>query len=45
MTGTSFVDMCRAELSLCGIKAGSTVAVLSQGNERPNYITPDGYRR
>ena len=37
MTGTSFVDMCREELSLCGIAAGSTVAVLSQGDERPNY--------
>src|SRR4051794_15722228 len=39
MTGTSFVDMCREELSLCGIKAGSTVAVLSQGNQRPNYVS------
>src|SRR3954452_1832908 len=38
MMGTSFVDMCRAELELCGIEAGSTVAVLSQGNERPNYV-------
>jgi 2,5-dihydroxypyridine 5,6-dioxygenase len=38
MTGTSFVDMCRAELSLCGIKPGSTVAVLSQGSQRPNYV-------
>ena len=38
MTAPTFVDMCRSELSLCGIEAGSTVAVLSQGNERPNYV-------
>lgn len=38
VNGASFVDMCRAELSLCGIAEGSTVAVLSQGNERPNYV-------
>ena len=39
MTAPTFVDMCRSELSLCGIEAGSTVAVLSQGNERPNYVS------
>ncbi|MEA2280309.1 MAG: hypothetical protein QOK21_916, partial [Solirubrobacteraceae bacterium] len=30
----TFVEMCRAELGLCGIAEGSTVAVLSQGNDR-----------
>jgi 2,5-dihydroxypyridine 5,6-dioxygenase len=34
----TFVEMCRAELGLCGISEGSTVAVLSQGNDRPNYV-------
>ena len=33
----SFLDMCKAELELCGIGDGSTVAVLSQGNERMTY--------
>jgi 2,5-dihydroxypyridine 5,6-dioxygenase len=35
---TSFVDMCRTELEMCGIQEGSTVAVLSQGEERIGYV-------
>jgi 2,5-dihydroxypyridine 5,6-dioxygenase len=35
---TSFVELCRSELELCGIKEGSTVAVLSQGHERTDYV-------
>jgi 2,5-dihydroxypyridine 5,6-dioxygenase len=38
MAATTFVEMCRAELELCGISEGSTVAVLSQGDDRPNYV-------
>jgi 2,5-dihydroxypyridine 5,6-dioxygenase len=34
----SFVDMCRDELQLCGITEGSTVAVLSQGHQRSDYV-------
>jgi 2,5-dihydroxypyridine 5,6-dioxygenase len=33
--------MCRAELQLCGIAEGSTVAVLSQGDQRKEYV--DGF--
>jgi 2,5-dihydroxypyridine 5,6-dioxygenase len=38
VTAMTFVELCRAELTLCGVAEGSTVAVLSQGNERPNYV-------
>jgi 2,5-dihydroxypyridine 5,6-dioxygenase len=34
----TFVDLCRAELELCGLREGETVGVLSQGNERANYV-------
>jgi 2,5-dihydroxypyridine 5,6-dioxygenase len=34
----TFVDLCRAELELCGVGEGNTVAVLSQGNQRATYV-------
>lgn len=34
----SFVELCKAELELCGIGEGSTVAVLSQGDDRTAYV-------
>lgn len=34
----TFTEMCREELELCGIGDGSTVAVLSQGNQRADYV-------
>jgi 2,5-dihydroxypyridine 5,6-dioxygenase len=34
----SFVDLCKAELKLCGIEEGNSIAVLSQGNSRRNYV-------
>ena len=34
----TFTEMCREELELCGIGEGSTVAVLSQGNQRADYV-------
>jgi 2,5-dihydroxypyridine 5,6-dioxygenase len=34
----TFTDMCRAQLQLCGIEAGSTIAVLSQGHQRSDYV-------
>ncbi|MDX6684059.1 MAG: 2,5-dihydroxypyridine 5,6-dioxygenase, partial [Baekduia sp.] len=34
----TFVEMCREELALCGIVEGSTVAVLSQGHQRSEYV-------
>ena len=33
----SFVDLCTAELELCGLREGETVAVLSQMDERQDY--------
>jgi 2,5-dihydroxypyridine 5,6-dioxygenase len=33
----SFVDLCAAELELCGLREGETVAVLSQMDERHDY--------
>lgn len=33
----SFVDLCAAELGLCGLREGETVAVLSQMDERQDY--------
>jgi 2,5-dihydroxypyridine 5,6-dioxygenase len=38
LSTASFVDLCRAELELCGISEGSTVAVLSQNDQRPGYV-------
>jgi 2,5-dihydroxypyridine 5,6-dioxygenase len=38
MPTPTFTDMCRDQLELCGIGAGSTVAVLSQGNQRREYV-------
>ena len=38
MRMSTFLELCRAELELCDIHEGSTVAVLSQGNERANYV-------
>ena len=38
MSEPTFLEMARAELELCGIGEGSTVAVLSQGNERIQYV-------
>lgn len=34
----SFTEMCREELVLCGIQEGSTIAVLSQGKQRIDYV-------
>lgn len=34
----TFTDMCRDELQLCGIGDGATIAVLSQGNDRADYV-------
>ena len=34
---TSFVDLARAALELCGVKEGETVAVLTQGDGRQDY--------
>ncbi|MCX6386744.1 MAG: 2,5-dihydroxypyridine 5,6-dioxygenase [Solirubrobacterales bacterium] len=34
---SSFVDLCIEELTLCGVKEGETVAVLSQLDERIDY--------
>jgi 2,5-dihydroxypyridine 5,6-dioxygenase len=34
----TFIDMCREQLRLCGIEGGSTVAVLSQGLQRREYV-------
>lgn len=33
----SFAELCRDQLELCGIREGSSVAVLSQGQERTAY--------
>jgi 2,5-dihydroxypyridine 5,6-dioxygenase len=38
VSAVTFVEMCRAELGLCGIAEGSTVAVLSQGDDRTSYV-------
>jgi 2,5-dihydroxypyridine 5,6-dioxygenase len=38
MTTTTFTDLCRGELELCGIKEGDTIAVLSQGNSKAQYV-------
>ncbi len=37
-SGSSFAEMCRAELQLCGVEEGTTVAVLSQGRQRMQYV-------
>jgi 2,5-dihydroxypyridine 5,6-dioxygenase len=34
----TFVEMCREQLELCGIDDGSTIAVLSQGHQRSEYV-------
>jgi len=33
-----FVDLCVAELTLCGIGEGDSIAVLSQGDQRKSYV-------
>jgi 2,5-dihydroxypyridine 5,6-dioxygenase len=38
MPQTTFTDLCRGELELCGIGEGSTIAVLSQGNRKLDYV-------
>jgi 2,5-dihydroxypyridine 5,6-dioxygenase len=38
MPQTTFTDLCRDELELCGIGEGSTIAVLSQGNRKLDYV-------
>jgi 2,5-dihydroxypyridine 5,6-dioxygenase len=37
-SSSSFLDLCRAELELCGVEEGTTVAVLSQGHQRMQYV-------
>jgi 2,5-dihydroxypyridine 5,6-dioxygenase len=34
----TFIEMCREELVLCGIGEGDTIAVLSQGAQRVEYV-------
>jgi 2,5-dihydroxypyridine 5,6-dioxygenase len=38
MSAPSFLELCRAELELCGVEEGTTVAVLSQGHMRLHYV-------
>jgi 2,5-dihydroxypyridine 5,6-dioxygenase len=38
MSQTTFTDLCRGELELCGIGEGSTIAVLSQGSRKVDYV-------
>jgi 2,5-dihydroxypyridine 5,6-dioxygenase len=38
MPQTTFTDLCKGELELCGIGEGSTIAVLSQGNRKADYV-------
>lgn len=38
MPQTTFTDLCQGELELCGIGEGSTIAVLSQGNRKVDYV-------
>jgi 2,5-dihydroxypyridine 5,6-dioxygenase len=38
MPQTTFTDLCRGELELCGIREGSTIAVLSQGSRKADYV-------
>ncbi len=38
MQGSTFTDLCREQLELCGIGEGSTIAVLSQGRRRIDYV-------
>lgn len=38
MSAPTFAELCRAELELCGVEAGTTVAVLSQGHQRLHYV-------
>ena len=38
MSTPTFLDLCRAELELCGVEEGTTVAVLSQGHMRLDYV-------
>jgi 2,5-dihydroxypyridine 5,6-dioxygenase len=38
MATPTFTDLCRDELELCGIGEGSTIAVLSQGKQRADYV-------
>jgi 2,5-dihydroxypyridine 5,6-dioxygenase len=38
MSDASFLDLAKAELTLCGIGEGNTVAVLSQGEQRKVYV-------
>lgn len=33
----AFVDLCAAALEMCAVKEGETVAILSQGDQRPDY--------
>jgi 2,5-dihydroxypyridine 5,6-dioxygenase len=35
---TAFVDLCERELKLCAVHEGETVIVLSQGEERAEYV-------
>jgi 2,5-dihydroxypyridine 5,6-dioxygenase len=35
---TDFVDMCERELELCAVRPGETMIVLSQGDERRDYV-------
>jgi len=35
---TTFAELCRRELELCRVQAGETLVVLSQGDERKEYV-------
>jgi 2,5-dihydroxypyridine 5,6-dioxygenase len=38
MSTPTFLELCTAELELCGVEKGTTVAVLSQGHQRLHYV-------
>src|SRR5262249_35221161 len=38
MAVSTFPELCRQELELCGISEGDTLAVLSQGRQRREYV-------
>jgi 2,5-dihydroxypyridine 5,6-dioxygenase len=35
---STFIDLCESELRLCALARGESLVVLSQGNERSDYV-------